>query len=176
MKKSLVIGLIVLFVCIAFAPCINANVNFNKNILNNDNENLNCFIIARASNTGMIISGPRQTDLVLRPYAPISTYQNITLSYSYKRAAPGDPWEDYPSIGWVWTKGSNGVKSWSGDSLWGNLGNERFKIWLVGVYLFDYCLVYKGATGFTGIRIGGLFSCIYIGTASHVNIVTEFPG
>jgi hypothetical protein len=180
MKKSLVIGLIVLFVCIAFAPCINANVNFNRNILNNGNENFNCFIVGRATYTGFIIPGGvifRNVHVLKFP-KPLIRFENRSISFGYKFICDyQDIFGPYPSSGWIWTKGSNGVKTWRGDSLWGNLGKKDVTYTHpFGPIVFDDFSFYIGIKGFTGFRIGMLSSCLFIGTASHINIVTDFPG
>ena len=80
-----------------------------------------------------------------------------------------------PASGWVWTRGSNGVKTWESDTLWGNLGSHH-EIWFVEPTMWIEYWYYKGATGFTGISIKGFSYARFFGTASHVSIVTEFPG
>ena len=81
----------------------------------------------------------------------------------------------YQASGWVWTNGSNGVKTWDSDILWGNLGSH-YSVWELSPTMWIEYWYYKGATGFTGISIRGFPYTRYIGIASHVAIVTEFPG
>jgi len=183
MKKSLIIGLIALFVCITFVTCIEAivitykDITNNENILTNDNENFDCLIIGRASHTGFIEPG-LGGDVILRSIIPILKFDNISIGFGYKKAYVGDPWEYYPAKGWIWTKGSNGEVTWSGDILWGNLGKKSWSVQDPFISdkwgRIDY-EIKKGVIGFTGLRIG-FSKCLFIGIASHVNIFTEFPG
>ena len=177
MKKALVIGVILLCLGISFAPCINANVNSKKNILNDDNENFNCLIVGKTSATTFIIKGkPGYEDTIIKiNIIPILIFYNVTIALGWKYREVIDLDGKYESSGRVWTKGSNGVKTWESNSLWGNLGKKEISEWMPwgGIKTYWY---YKAVIGFTGIRIGGINSVIFFGIASHVSIVTEFPG
>jgi hypothetical protein len=173
----LIVNIFVISSCVS-AITINKNTNpENKTDFQNSNyENFDCLIIGRASHTGFIKPGPGGGDVILHSFIPILSFDNISIGFGYKRAYTGDPWEYYPANGWIWTKGSNGIVEWSGDSLWGNLGKKSWSVqdpFIPGGWgIIDY-QIKKGVKGFTGIRIG-FSNCIFIGTASHVSIVTEF--
>jgi len=173
----LIVSIFVISSCVS-AKTINNNTNSeNKSDFQNSNdENYDCFIIGRTSHTGFIKPGPGGGGVILRSIIPILRFENITIGFGYKKAYVGDPWEYYPATGWIWTKGSNGIVEWSGGTLWGKLGKKSWSVqdpFIPGGWgIIDY-EIKKGAIGFTGFRIG-FSKCLFIDTASHVSIATEF--
>ena len=140
----------------------------------NDNENFDCFILGKTSWTTFIKPG---WDIFFSNLLPLLILSNGSIAFGEEcwdwNGGSGD-YHKEPASGWVWTKGSNGVITWKGDSLWGNLGS-RFYAYSFGGIRYEY-LFYQGATGFKGIRILGFQGDRFFGSASHVSIVTEFPG
>ena len=173
--KGLVIGFVVLFIVVACAPCINANTskisvedNLTVENLGDNYENFDCLIAGVTTYTKFI-----------KPIWPIFIIVNGTITF-------GREWWDYgggsgeyyrePASGSVWTKGSNGVVKWNGDSLWGALGTYYYTYGVGPSWNWGEVWCYKGATGFTGVIIRGLSKDRFFGSASHVAIITEFPG
>jgi hypothetical protein len=143
---------------------------------NVDNENFDCFIVGRATETGFILPGPGGGSVILGFSFP-RMFVNISISFGYKFWCEGAFIGKFPSDGWVWTKGSNGEITYRGENIWGKLGKKDYLKWIdFGVTHFDNYLLYIGVKGFTGYRIGGLLSCIFFGTAEQVNIIPYFPG
>jgi hypothetical protein len=81
--------------------------------------------------------------------------------------------EYHPSVGWVWTNGSNGVVKWNG-TLYGDLGSV--KVWEDG-WLRETYYVYKGVIDFEGLWIDSRFYNheYFIGNAEHVKISYDAP-
>ena len=174
----LVIGIIVILVNIAFVPCINANFDINKDIQSNDNENLNCFIFGKTSWTTFYKTDWDGLKIYILNLLPILIITNGTIGFGEDQwnwnGGSGDGYTE-PASGWICTIGSNGIKTWRGDELWGNLGSDYFE-YSSGEYNYEHTY-FRGAIGFTGIRVRSLLSnkCRYFGIASVANIVTEFP-
>jgi hypothetical protein len=77
----------------------------------------------------------------------------------------------YPSKGWVWTNGSNGVVKWNG-TLYGDFGSVN--VWEDNWYTY---YVYKGVNDFEGLWIDSRFynHVYFIGNAEHVKIRYDAP-
>lgn len=139
-----------------------------------DDENFDCFIVGKTSWTTFIKPG---WDIFFSNLLPLLILSNGIIAFGEEcwdwNGGSGD-YHKEPASGWVWTKGSNGVIKWGGDSLWGDLGSHFFEYSFAGIR-YEY-LFYKGTTGFNGIRILGFTGDRFFGSASHVAIVTEFPG
>jgi len=76
----------------------------------------------------------------------------------------------YPSEGWVWTNGLNGIKEWNGTFV----GD----IWFFNSYYPpEVTKYYVGAVGFTGIKIGGGLNrdAFFLGTTLQVGFDTDYP-
>ena len=75
--------------------------------------------------------------------------------------ATGYPAVPFYASGWVYTQGTNGVKTWQGD-MQGDLPIEG-----TGFFIFPY----PGAVGFTGIKVSPLGgTAFYLGSALWVSI------
>lgn len=154
------------------------NINFNEKILGDDNENFNCFISGRTTYNEVFKEG-WEIDFTRIKF--VKTLVNGFISFGEEWWEYGGGSGDYykaPASGWIWTKGSNGVITWEGDSLWGNQGSYYYMGGWPYLIWWEYWF-YKGATGFTGIHIRGFPRAkgdYFFGFASHVSIVTEFPG
>jgi hypothetical protein len=166
----------------SFRETVTLNERFtNYQLDNNNNENFNCYIFGKTSWTtfykpkwdGEFIYF-RNLKLFL-----ISLYGEISFGIEHWdwNGGSGDHYKE-PAVGWVWTNGTNGVKTWSGDSLWGNLVVDHFEYSSFGGVYYIEEDFFRGVTGFTGIRIRGFLIAPnrFFGRASHVSIVTEFPG
>lgn len=149
-------------------------INDRTQLGGNDDENFDCFIVGKTSNTMFFNPG---WHILFSNIPPILILVNCIISFGWERwDNAGGGWSREPASGWVWTNGLNGVKTWEGDSLWGDLGSHYF-FYPYGPSGYWYEFWYqKGATGFTGIRIMGLSGFRFFGTASHVSITNEFPG
>ncbi len=92
----------------------------------------------------------------------------ITFGFQYE--LPVGHWQYYPAEGWIWTRGSFGIKEWE-DKFFGRLYTNSF--W--SGFMFPI-----GASGFTGLRIGGccpIFTFFpqtyYLGSALRVKLDRE---
>lgn len=154
------------------------NNNYNKNVPNNEDENFHCFIVGKTSDMFTEFIKPRWPIWITR-IKFIKILFNGIITFGEESWHWGGGSGDYfrePASGWVWTKGTNGIITWESDSLWGNLGSYYYT-WGSGPSWpwYEYWF-YKGATGFTGITLRGFPDDRFFGVASHVAIVTEFPG
>jgi len=89
-----------------------------------------------------------------------------------KRVTSGEgPNFYYPSEGWIWTKGLNGVKKWHGSFF----GDVYFFYFVMGVILI--VKYYSGAVGFTGLTVKRVLNgeTIFLGTALRIALDTEPP-
>ena len=176
MKNGITIVIIALFLGVAVAPCINANVNYNKNVLNSDNENFNCLIVGKTSWTTFYKPEWDLFNIVLINCLPVLAIINGSISFGEDmwnwNGGSGEGYNESAS-GWVWTKGSNDIKTWRGDSLWGNIGIDYFE-YLIGEYNYEWTY-FKGAIGFTGIRIKSYPTkpSRFIGFASHISLIKK---
>jgi hypothetical protein len=76
----------------------------------------------------------------------------------------------YPSDGWVWTSGLNGIKHWN-DTFVGD-------VWFINsLYPPEVTKYYVGAVGFTGIKIGGGLNrdAFFLGATLLVRLYTDYP-
>jgi len=88
-----------------------------------------------------------------------------------KRVTSGEgPNFYYPSEGWIWTIGLNGVKKWNG-SFFGGISFFNF------VSIASVVKYYYGAVGFTGLTVKPVLNgeTIFLGTALRVALDTEPP-
>jgi hypothetical protein len=173
-SKYLTVSIIVIILGLLIVPSINAapskksfNNNLNVENLENNIENYDCLIMGATTYTKFI-----------KPFWSIFIVINATITFGrYRRDygyGSGDEYRE-PARGWIWTNGSRGVLKLSGDSLWGLLGTHYYEYeWPSLVWNEVWC--FKGATGFTGIIIGGFSKARFIGRASHVEVTSKFPG
>ena len=168
------LGLLPKEISVKEAQLLISNQNSMYNNINRENENFDCFIVGKTSWTTFIKPG---WGIPLSNLLPILFNGSIAFGEECWdwNGGSGDYYRK-PASGWVWTNGSNGEITWNGDSLWGNLGTHYYTT-NFGEIWYEY-LFYKGVTGFTGIRIKRRLAghIYYFGIASHVAIVTEFPG
>jgi hypothetical protein len=151
------------------------NVNCNENILINDNENFNCYISGNTTWTTFYKWYWTGFRIDLMKDLKYLILLNGLIAFGVEHwDINGGSGEYYkrPSSGWIWTKGTNGVITWEGDTLWGNLSVD-YLYYNLGEYYFEDWY-FKGVKGFTGIKIKSDQSRFF-GTAKHVKIVTEFP-
>lgn len=146
-------------------------INCNERILGDDNENFNCFISGKTLGSAFFKPG---WPIFLTALIPIKFLINGIISFGWEKLDYENKRTINPASGWVWTKGSNSVKTWEGDTLWGNLGKYH-EVFYYEPTTWDEYWFYKGATGFNGISIRGFSSYHFFGTASHVSIVNERP-
>ena len=98
---------------------------------------------------------------------PLSVGSFVTFGYR-----TSDPVQNhyYPSEGWVWTSGLNGIKDWN-DTFVGD-------VWFINSYYPpEVTKYYVGAVGFTGIKIGGGLNrdAFFLGTTLQVGFDTDYP-
>jgi hypothetical protein len=89
-----------------------------------------------------------------------------------KRVTSGEgPNFYYPSEGWIWTKGMNGVKKWHGSFF----GDVYFFYTVASVILV--VKYYIGAVGFTGLTVKRVLNgeTIFLGTTLRIALDTEPP-
>jgi hypothetical protein len=75
-------------------------------------------------------------------------------------------WEEYPSSGWVYSNGLNGVKIYEGPKLWGTAREECDVVLLMSCY-------YPGVLGFTGLKLSLLKNTYFLGSALKVKLGTH---
>lgn len=91
-------------------------------------------------------------------FIPVRYSTDISLGYCHFYNE-GKEYDCRPTNGWIWTNGTNGVKSWEGD-MFGKAGARIIDYWDGSNHN------YIGVKEFTGICFGGK----YFGHASHVKI------
>ncbi|MCK5030916.1 MAG: hypothetical protein KAR64_05575 [Thermoplasmatales archaeon] len=91
------------------------------------------------------------------------------VTFGYRTSDPAQN-HYYPSQGWVWTNGLNGIKDWN-DTFVGD-------VWFINSYYPPQVTkYYVGALGFTGIKIGGGLNrdAFFLGTTLQVGFDTDYP-
>jgi len=108
--------------------------------------------------------------MIIRAILPIELSIRKSISFGHQNWHFELGGEFYPSKGWIWTNGSNGVKQWDG-SFFGQISRVE-EYW--GPIVLTYCV---GTTEFKGIMIYPLSSGndFFLGTASHVAVGPKYP-
>ena len=95
------------------------------------------------------------------------THGNVTFGYTVHCHEHND--EHYPSEGWVWTKGTEGVVTWE-EPVYGHIRT------IYGEWSAIYNDYYIGATNFMGLKLRvDPNNFIMIGFASHVALGSNYP-
>ena len=157
--KSLVVGVIVLFIGMGIQPAVAVDnpIPISEEVY----ENSNCFVIGRSSETIRI---PAVLWGLLYGKGNFSKF--ICFGTSYSRDGGSDP-----SEGWIYTKGDMGEWTYKGE-FYGDLG-------VIGFTSVE--AKYIGINSFQGLAVGGLilplilFDTFYIGYAKEVRITTQTP-
>jgi hypothetical protein len=95
------------------------------------------------------------------PFSPLRLSSSIIVGTYWEYMLEGGL---FPSDGWIWTIGSNGIKIWNGEFI-GKLDN-------VDVSLVAASYLFRGVKGFFGIQIHNLKKdkTSFLGFARRVNI------
>ena len=196
MKKLLVVGVIVLFLGLAIAPSINANVSNDKEnkrtqeVLN-DMENYDCVIYGKLGGFSCLI--PRWVR-----YSPVSENSYIAIAtrtlygdspiprkfikfgfdsefifgYVYKIDHVLE--SDIPASGTITTIGSEGALHWSGN-FYGNIDLRHLSFAWQPYQIWKDYYFFSAIAGFSGIRIFLKGTCYLFGYADEVKVSSSTP-